>query len=137
MGMHSASRREVRFRPMTSDPHFVLHRPGDAGREPGWQARLAHRPNLIMRLTIERGWRPATMRARSRGLPAIAVPGVDSWRPEWARWFVGRTVTIVADADAAGRGLAARVADDLAGVARPSIVDLARDARTAMTSPTG
>ena len=162
-----------------------------------WQVRLAHRPNLIMRLTIERGWRPATMRelgmgldgdaviipvpdarrrlvgvlryrpwpspgqpkmralagsvrqllphpvtetahrvllvegepdmiaARSRGLPAIAVPGVDSWRPEWARWFAGRTVAIVADADAAGRALATRAADDLAGVAQPRIVDLA------------
>jgi hypothetical protein len=162
-----------------------------------WQARLAHRPNLMMRLTIERGWRPATMRelgigldgdaviipvpdaegqlvgvlryrpwptsgqpkmravagsvrqllphptaetasrvllvegepdmiaARSRGLPAIAVPGVDAWRPRWARWFAGRTVTIVADADAAGRALAARTADDLAGVARPRVVDLA------------
>jgi hypothetical protein len=162
-----------------------------------WQARLTHRPNLIMRLTIERGWRPATMRelgvgldgdaviipvpdaqgqlvgvlryrpwptsgqpkmravagslrqllphpaaetasrvllvegepdmiaARSRGLPAIAVPGVDSWRPEWARWFAGRTVTIVADADAAGRALAARAATDLTGVARPHVVELA------------
>lgn len=162
-----------------------------------WQARLAHRPNLIMRLTIERGWRPTTMRelgvgldgdaviipvadahgqlvgvlryrpwprpgqakmravagsvrqllphpaaearhrvllvegepdmvaARSRGMPAIAVPGVDSWRPEWARWFAGRTVTIVGDADAAGRALAARVADDLEPVARPRIIDLA------------
>jgi hypothetical protein len=162
-----------------------------------WQARLTRRPNLMMRLTIERGWLPSTMRelgvglsgdtviipvpdaqgqlvgvlryrpwptpgqpkmravagsarqllphpaaetasrvllvegepdmiaARSRGLPAIAVPGVDSWRPDWARWFAGRTVTIVADADTAGRALAARAAHDLTGVARPHVVDLA------------
>jgi hypothetical protein len=162
-----------------------------------WQARLTHRPNLIMRLAIERGWRPATMRelgvgldgdavvipvpdadgqlvgvlryrpwpasgqpkmravagsvrqllphpaaetaprvllvegepdmiaARSRGLAAIAVPGVDAWQPQWARWFAGRTVTIVADADAAGRALATRAAHDLADVAEPRVVDLA------------
>lgn len=34
-------------------------------------------------------------------------------------------MTIVADADAAGRALAARAATDLAGVARPRVVDLA------------
>jgi DNA primase len=68
---------------------------------------------------------PDMIAARSRGLPAIAVPGVDSWRPEWARWFAGRTVRIVAGADTAGRALAARAANDLAGVARARVVDLA------------
>ena len=32
---------------------------------------------------------PDMISARSRGLPAIAVPGDDAWEPEWARLLVG------------------------------------------------
>ena len=68
--------------------------------------------------------------ARSRGLPAVAVPGDDAWESEWARLFAGRHVSVVLDCDRAGREAAARIAADLraAGV-RGGIVDLAR-ART-------
>ena len=68
--------------------------------------------------------------ARSRGLPAVAVPGDDAWESEWARLFTGRHVSAVLDCDRAGREAAARIAADLraAGV-RGGIVDLAR-ART-------
>ena len=38
---------------------------------------------------------PDMIAARSRGLPAIAVPGVDGWRRAWARLFAGREVTLV------------------------------------------
>jgi Toprim-like len=70
---------------------------------------------------------PDMISARSRGLPAIAVPGDDAWEAEWARLLVGRHVSVVFDCDRAGREAAARVAADLkaAGV-RGSIVDLAR-----------
>ena len=68
--------------------------------------------------------------ARSRGLPAVAVPGDDAWDSEWARLFAGRHVSVVLDCDRAGREAAARITADLraAGV-RGGIVDLAR-ART-------
>ena len=70
---------------------------------------------------------PDMISARSRGLPAIAVPGDDAWEPEWARLLAGRHVSVVFDCDRAGREAAARIAADLkaAGV-RGSIVDLAR-----------
>ena len=64
--------------------------------------------------------------ARSRGLPAIAVPGDDAWEAGWAQLLGGRHVSVVFDCDRAGREAAARIAADLrsAGV-RGSIVDLA------------
>jgi CheY-like chemotaxis protein len=68
---------------------------------------------------------PDMIAARSRGLPAIAVPGVDSWRREWVPLFSGRTVTIVADADRAGRMLAAQIKRDLAERADVLVADLA------------
>jgi DNA primase len=64
--------------------------------------------------------------ARSHGLPAIAVPGDHSWRPEWARLLAGRHVTVVTDADGPGRELAERILSDLEGVACDvAAVDLA------------
>ena len=70
---------------------------------------------------------PDMITARSRGLPAIAVPGDDAWEPEWARLFAGRQVSVVLDCDRAGREAAARIAADLKAVGvRGSIVELAR-----------
>src|SRR5450755_4947131 len=71
---------------------------------------------------------PDMISARSRGLPAIAVPGDDAWEPGWARLFAGRYVSVVFDCDRAGREAAARIAGDLkaAGV-RGSVIDLARE----------
>jgi len=69
---------------------------------------------------------PDMIAARSAGLPAIAVPGTDAWRPEWAQLLVGRRVTVVMDADPPGRELAERIAADLADVAwEVLVVDLA------------
>ena len=71
---------------------------------------------------------PDMISARSRGLPAIAVPGDDAWEREWAQLLVGRYVSVVFDCDRAGREAAARIAGDLkaAGV-RGSVIDLARE----------
>ena len=70
---------------------------------------------------------PDMISARSRGLPAIAVPGDDAWEPGWARLLAGRRVSVVFDCDRAGRQAAARIAADLKAVGvRGSIVDLAR-----------
>jgi Toprim domain len=63
--------------------------------------------------------------ARSAGLPAIAVPGTHAWRAEWASALGGREVTVVMDADRAGRAAAANIARDLqAQGATALVVDL-------------
>ena len=70
---------------------------------------------------------PDMIAARSRGLPAIAVPGVNGWRREWATLFSGREVTIVADADRQGRILAAEISRHLRECADAVVVDPAPD----------
>jgi hypothetical protein len=51
--------------------------------------------------------------ARSAGLPAVAVPGANAWRSEWAGDLEGRAVVVVMDCDRPGRQAAARIAEDL------------------------
>ena len=68
---------------------------------------------------------PDMIAARSRGLPAIAVPGIDCWRREWATLFSGRGVSIIADADRQGRTLAAQITRDLIECADTVVADLA------------
>lgn len=62
--------------------------------------------------------------ARSRGWPAIAVPGARAWKTEWAQLFGGCDVTIAMDCDPAGREAARRIARDLRGVCAFRIADL-------------
>ena len=63
--------------------------------------------------------------ARSRGLPAIAVPGDHAWEGEWAQLLAGRRVSFVMDCDDPGREAARRVAGDLKGIGvSGSIIDL-------------
>jgi hypothetical protein len=73
---------------------------------------------------------PADMlAARSHGMPAIAVPGAQAWRSEWARLFERRRVTVVMDCDRPGRDAAARIRNDLVDVCDVRALDLepARD----------
>jgi DNA primase len=70
---------------------------------------------------------PDMIAARSRGIPAIAVPGAKSWRTEWAPLFAGREVTIVMDCDRDGRRAAARIAQDLCGHVNATELDIAPD----------
>jgi hypothetical protein len=70
---------------------------------------------------------PDMIAARSHGLPAIAVPGDHAWRDDWARLFIGRHVTIVMDADTAGRDAAQRIHEALVPVTDARIWDLAPD----------
>jgi hypothetical protein len=67
---------------------------------------------------------PDMIAARSRGWPAIAVPGDHAWRPGWASLLEGRTVTVLMDCDAAGRDAAQRIAADLRPRASVRVVDL-------------
>jgi hypothetical protein len=70
---------------------------------------------------------PDMIAARSRGLPAIALPGVETWRSAWAKLFAGREVTIVMDCDREGRRAASRIARDVCDCADPSVLDIAPD----------
>lgn len=68
---------------------------------------------------------PDMIAARSAGLPAIAVPGSETWRPEWAPSLAGREVTIVMDCDGQGRAATVRIAQDLHAFADTRVLDLA------------
>ena len=70
---------------------------------------------------------PDMIAARSRGWPAIAVPGDHAWKPEWAQLLQGRAVTVLMDSDQPGRDAAQRIATDLRAVATVRVVDLAPD----------
>ncbi len=65
--------------------------------------------------------------ARSRGLPAIAVPGVDGWRRAWAQLLAGREVTVIMDCDEQGRAAAAAIESDLSPLGVVRVLDLAPD----------
>ena len=65
--------------------------------------------------------------ARSRGLPAIAVPGVDGWRRAWAQLLAGREVTVIMDCDEQGRAAAAAIESDLSRLGVVRVLDLAPD----------
>ena len=69
---------------------------------------------------------PDMIAGRSRGLPAIAVPGDHAWDPAWARLLARKHVVVVMDCDRQGRAAAARISSDLTGIAeRVATVDLA------------
>jgi hypothetical protein len=68
---------------------------------------------------------PDMIAARSRTIPAIAVPGDHAWRDEWVPTLAGRTVTIVMDADPQGRAAALRIQSALKPVALAQVLDLA------------
>ena len=59
---------------------------------------------------------PDAIRAWSLGLPAVAVPGAQSWRDEWAARFTGRhwRIAVCFDCDTTGRTHATRAAEALA-----------------------
>jgi von Willebrand factor type A C-terminal domain len=66
--------------------------------------------------------------ARACGMPALAVPGDQAWDGAWTLGFEDRDVTIVLDADRAGRLAAQRIQRHLTDVARTvTIADLAPD----------
>ena len=70
---------------------------------------------------------PDMIAARSRGLPAIAVPGVDGWRRAWAQLLAGREVTVIMDCDEQGRAAAAAIESDLSSLGVVRVLDLAPD----------
>lgn len=70
---------------------------------------------------------PDALRAFSCGVPAVAVPGVNGWKRQWAKRFAGRRVCVVFDCDEPGRTAAQRVAADIAATAADvRVLDLDR-----------
>ena len=70
---------------------------------------------------------PDMIGARSCGLPAIAVPGVDAWRRPWAQLLAGREVTVIMDCDERGRAAAAAIESDLSSLGAVRVLGLAPD----------
>ena len=75
--------------------------------------------------------------ARSRGWPAIAVPGDHAWQARWAQLFASRNVTIAMDCDRAGRDAARRIARDLGEFVVIGLPTWTLGAATGLTSLTG
>ena len=69
--------------------------------------------------------------ARACGMPALAVSGDQAWDSAWALGFEDRDVTIVMDADRAGRLAAQRIQRDLT----PSRAPSPRAGATSLTIP--
>jgi hypothetical protein len=67
-----------------------------------------------------------TMAALSSGYAAVGVPGWGSFKAPWTRYFAGKEVFLVMDADDAGRRGAADIAAkfERAGLPLPKVVDL-------------
>ncbi len=110
---------------------LLRYQPKPTGR-PKMLFALGSRVGLIPHPTTEASERillvegpPDMIAARSRGLPAIAVPGDYAWRSTWGDLVAGRQVTIVMDADPQGRAAALRIGADLATHGHPRIVELA------------
>lgn len=69
---------------------------------------------------------PDAVAARTLGLSACGVPGVQGWRAEWARRLMGRRVVVCMDADPAGREASGRIVGDLSSAGVDAVaVDLA------------
>jgi hypothetical protein len=119
-GPHGRLRGVLRYRPGARPKMFAVE---------GTRLGLLPHPaaEISERVLLVEG-PPDMITARSHGLPAIAIPGDDAWRPEWAQLLAGRRVTMVMDADRPGRQLAERIAIDLHDLVDEFLaVDLAPD----------
>jgi hypothetical protein len=110
----------------------VLRYQPDHARRPKMLAAAGSRLGLVPHPASETSPRimlvegpPDMIAARSRGLPAIAVPGDHAWQRRWGLLLSGRHVTVIMDADSQGRAAAKRIALDLADAADAVVIDLA------------
>jgi Toprim-like len=110
---------------------LLRYQPDEASR-PKMLAAHGTRLGLVPHPSVERSkgivlveGPPDMIAARSRGIPALAVPGDHAWQEEWTELLVGRRVSVVMDADDQGRAAAERIANSLGRVAWPEILDIA------------
>jgi hypothetical protein len=108
----------LRYHPGASTPKMLAVR----GTQLGLIPHPAHQPS--QRILLVEG-PPDMIAARSRGWPAIAVPGTHAWNTSWSALLTGRDVTVLFDSDTAGRAAAQQIAHDLTPYAAVRIVDLA------------
>jgi 5S rRNA maturation endonuclease (ribonuclease M5) len=115
---HRELRGILRYQPWhTSAPKMLAIRGTRLGLIPHPRIETSHDVVLVEG--------PADMlAARSCGIPAIAVPGAGAWRPQWSELLAGRTITIVMDCDSPGRRAAERIAGDLQGHNKVSVLDI-------------
>lgn len=113
---------------------LLRYQPWPQHREPKMLAVAGSRRALLPHPAAERSTHvllvegePDMIGARSRQLPAIAVPGVGSWNRAWAELLIGREVTVIMDCDQRGRTAAAVIQRDLSPVAVVRVLDLAAD----------
>jgi len=113
---------------------LLRYRPWPQPREPKMLATVGSRRALLPHPAAEPSTHvllvegePDMIAARSRGLPAIAAPGVDGWRPAWAELLAGREVTVVMDCDEQGRIAAAAIESHLSSLCVVRVLDLAPD----------
>jgi len=109
----------LRYRP--GAPEYKMLAPKGAGRH------LYPYPDSLTAtdLWLVEG-EPDAISARELGLPAVAVPGVATWKQDWTERFQGHTVTVCFDADIQGRQAAQARLDEFRAAGIPGrAVDIA------------
>ena len=113
---------------------LLRYQPWPKPREPKMLATAGSRRALLPHPAAEPSTRvllvegePDMIAARSRGLRAIAVPGVDGWRRAGPSSSPDREVTVIMDCDEQGRMAAAAIADHLSSLSDVRVLDLAPD----------
>lgn len=109
----------MRFRCMEDHNHKAAHGGGKYMAHPGSGTHLYNTLSVLKsedEVFITEGELDAAA-ASLIGLPAVGVPGADTWTPVFARIFKGyEKVWVLADGDKAGREFSERVKDTLNNV---------------------
>lgn len=111
----------MRFKRIGEHGSKMMVHPGDKARPYNVGALYERRPLLIVE------GEPDVWSAHECGLPAVGIPGANSWTRMWRRVFRNWDVIVVADGDEPGREFATTVAKDLSGAANSCRVVSAPD----------
>lgn len=118
--VHTLQRRLLRPTSRPSEPKYVF--PSGHGR-PAWPYLLVEDLEDMTDATAVAFVEGAPdvlalrwlARAEGRDVLVLGVPGVENWRPSWARFADGRPVLVALDADRAGEAKATAMHADLRG----------------------
>jgi DNA primase len=104
---------QIKFRRLSGDgPKYV----GSGGSPRLYNTPALDRADSLGYVALCEGEFDAIILDALCGIPAVAIPGVDTWasRPEWREIFQGYSrVLVFADQDEPGRKLASRILHDL------------------------
>ena len=123
------------FEVVRYEPKDFRQRVRDNTKPGGWRYSLGDTRRVIYRLpkiinAVQQGW-PVWIAEGEKDVHALEQAGevatcnpggAGKWKPEYAQWFKGAHVFVVADKDAAGRRHARRVVESLEGKAAKVIV---------------